>query len=130
VDYTLKSIDSKISPKPEWILSRFDWLIDDIGWGIDQPSAKWSIAQIVQQLDSVLSSRQRKRATELLKHNLETGNDWIVQNVTAEVLTNIVLEYNDKQLKQWLLPRLNRMIKDSRKSVANRAKKYYELIKA
>ena len=115
------SLSVNTQPKPEWLLERFDWLIHDIGWNLDQPSAKWSIAQIVQELRTKITEKQRNEAIELLKHNLETESDWIVQNTTADTLTDFAA--NDSRLKAWLVPRLNKMKKDNRKSVSSKAVK-------
>lgn len=116
-----ESISIQLSPKPEWILQRFDWLIQDIGKNLDQPSAKWSIAQMVRVLRPMLTQHQYEEAKVLLKHNLENEKDWIVQNMTATTLAAFAEE--DVLLKKWLLPRLRAMSKDNRKSVAAKARK-------
>ena len=118
-----ESISTSHKPRPEWIMKRFDWLIDDIGRNLDQPSAKWSIAQIMMHLDDQLSDEQRNRVIDLLKYNLETEQDWIVKCTTAEALTEIVIKYSDKSLLRWLVLHLEGMTKDSRKSVSGRGKK-------
>lgn len=64
-----------LNPQTEWILERLDWLIDDIGRNLDQPSAKWSISQIIMQPDNELSDKQREKLVDLLKYNLETEDD-------------------------------------------------------
>lgn len=110
-------------PRPEWVMSRFDWLIDDIGRNLDQPSAKWSIAQMVMQLDVRLTKEQRARAVELLRHNLKAEDDWIVICATAQTLASVVLKHKDSNLKKWLIPHLKKMTKDARKSVAAKAEK-------
>lgn len=115
------SLSPTIKPKPEWILERFDWLIDDIGNNLDQPSAKWSVAQIVLELQNKITNDQLSKAIELLKRNLETENDWIVQNITADTLANLALK--DGSLKKWLIPRLEKMKSDKRKSVSAKAAK-------
>lgn len=115
------SLPKDVLPKPMWILSRFDWLIGDIGWNLDQPSAKWSIAQMVQQLQSDLDESQKARAIKLLKHNLETEKDWIVQNMTGTTLADFAIK--DKKLREWLLSKLQDMKKDKRKSVSGKAEK-------
>ena len=115
-----ESISPKISPRPEWILERFDWLIHDIG-KLNQPSAKWSIAQMMKLLKPLLSNGQQKEVIKLLKHNLETEDDWIVQNMTADSLADFALE--DSSLRKWLVSHLNVMKMDKRKSVAGKANK-------
>ena len=75
-------------------------------------------------LDDELASKQRLKVVDLLKHNLETEDDWIVTNVTAEALTSIVIEHDNVDLRKWLLPRLKKMTQDERKSVAGRGRKF------
>lgn len=124
-----ESMKKGLKPRPEWVMERFDWLIDDIGVNLDQPSAKWSIAQIMMYLDDMLNDEQRVRVVKLLKHNLDTEDDWIVKCNTAEALTKIVLVHNDRQLEKWLISRLELITKDSRKSVAGRGDKLLKQIK-
>lgn len=115
------SLSASVQPKPEWILNRFDWLIKDIGWTLDQPSAKWAIAQIIQELQHKINKEQRDKAIKLLKNNLETEADWIVQNTTADTLADFAA--SDVELKRWLAPRLEKMKKDRRRSVSSKAAK-------
>jgi len=117
------SLQPSAVPRPDWVLSRFDWLLKEIGWVLTQPSAKWSIAQISVALDEHLSDTQRENAIALLKHNLVNEQDWIVQNTTADALAHFVQLYDNKSLCKWLLPKLDVMAKDSRKSVAARGEK-------
>lgn len=123
-----ESMKTSAKPRPEWIMERFDWLIDDIGRNLDQPSAKWSIAQIMEELDDRLSIKQRQSVVSLLKNNLETENGWIVQCTTAETLANIVINHKDTDLRRWLIPRLKSMTKDEWKSVAGRGVKLIALL--
>lgn len=113
------SVSKNIQPKPEWVLDIFDWLISDIGWNLDQPSAKWTIAQIIKELRKKITEKQCNMAVNLLKHNLETESDWIVQNTTADTLTDFAT--NDSEIKTWLVPKLKKMKKDNRKSVSSKA---------
>ena len=97
-----------------------DRLLRDLGQ-IDQPSVQWHVAQMLQHLRGDLSGRQAQQATELLQRNLSTSTDWIVLNVTMDVLTEWAT--GDAPLTNWLVPTLNRLRHDKRKSVANRASK-------
>jgi hypothetical protein len=115
------SLSPNTQPKPEWIIDTFDWLIDDIGWNLDQPSAKWSIAQIILELKNNLTREQKDASIALLKHNLETESDWIVQNMTASTLADFATE--DNSLKSWLVRRLEQMKSDKRRSVSGKATK-------
>ncbi len=113
------SLSASVQPKPKWILDNFDWLINEIGWNLNQPSAKWSIAQIIQELQSEISEDQRDRAIRLLKNNLETESDWIVQSTTAETLADFAID--DVSIKNWLVIRLKSMKSDKRQSVSSKA---------
>lgn len=106
--------------KPDWIMEYLDRFQSEIS-GLDQPSAKWSLAQMFMWLDAKMSDRQRERAVEIMKHNLETEDDWIVQSTTAESLAHFAA--TDNHLKEWLLLRLERMKHDERSSVARKAHK-------
>lgn len=105
---------------PELIMNYMDKFQSEIA-NLDQPSAKWSLAQIFMWLSESLDDSQTQRAIEIMKHNLETENDWIVQCNTAESLAHFAK--SDPDLKQWLIPQLQRMTRDTRNSVARKAQK-------
>ncbi|MBW4472450.1 MAG: hypothetical protein KME45_19065 [Stenomitos rutilans HA7619-LM2] len=106
--------------KPEWLVPYIDKLISEVST-IHQASAQWTIAELFQTLSIFMSETQRTNALKILKQNLETATDWIVLNNTMETLGEWAV--TDSELKGWLLPHLNRLSGDSRKSVAGRAKK-------
>ena len=106
--------------EPKLIMSYMDKLQSEIA-NLDQPSAKWSLAQIFMWLDSSMAEPQMQRAIEIMKHNLETENDWIVQCNTAESLAHFAK--SNPELKQWLTPQLHRMTQDTRNSVVRKAQK-------
>jgi hypothetical protein len=90
---------------------------------INQPSTKWTLAQLFLMLKKHLSETNLKKVKDILKYNLETENDWIVINFTLEALTDFAR--TDENLKNWLRPHLIKFQTDKRKSVATRAKKFY-----
>ncbi len=106
--------------KPGWFLRHVDRLLGDLG-EIEQPSVQWHVAQMMLRLRDDLSDDQAQRATSLLQGNLTSSADWIVLNVTMDVLTRWA--DRDPQLAIWLMPELERLSQDSRKSVAKRAAK-------
>ena len=106
--------------QPGWFVTHVDRLLSDLGQ-IDQPSVQWHVAQMLQRLRSDLSDGQAQQATELLQRTLSTSTDWIVLNVTMDVLTEWATR--DAPLANWLVPNLNRLRHDKRKSVAKRASK-------
>ncbi|MBO3698096.1 hypothetical protein [Roseivirga sp. E12] len=88
---------------------------------IDQASTQWTLASLFNLLESGMSLSQIERAKQIMKHNLEFHNDWIVLNTTIDTLGN--WSKKDESLKVWILPHLQRLSKDSRRSVSKRAKK-------
>ena len=116
----------RISKKhPEWLIPYIDKFLNEIST-IPQPSAQWTLADLFLSLSQHMSDEQQAEAKSILKHNLESSNDWIVLNNTMQTLAECAR--NDSELKQWLIPQLNRLSKDSRKSVAGRAKKLKAII--
>lgn len=104
----------------DWLLPHLDYLIDDIG-DLDQASAQWTLAQLLDRYSHDLTADQHARALTLLQRNLANHHDWIVLNHTIETLSDWAA--TDPTLMQWLLPQLHRLANDPRKSVAKRARK-------
>lgn len=104
--------------RPDWFVEHVDRLLDDLGQ-IDQPSIQWHVAQMLQHLRDDLSQDQARRATALLQRNLSGSTDWIVLNVTMDVL--IEWTRHHPALADWLRPELERLRHDRRPSVARRA---------
>ncbi|MCR9252674.1 MAG: hypothetical protein NXI20_19795 [bacterium] len=97
-----------------------DRLLNEIS-KIDQASTQWTLSTLFMLLEDVMSSDQKNQSLQIMKNNLVNHNDWIVLNTTMETLTNWAKE--DEALKDWLIPHLDRLSLESRKSVAGRAKK-------
>jgi len=106
--------------KPNWLVPYIDKLIDVIS-KIDQASAQWTLANLFETLSTDMTPVQMEKAKEILKRNLESHDDWIVLNNTMQTLGTWASE--DKKLKEWLGPHLEKLSNDSRKSVSGRAKK-------
>lgn len=106
--------------RPDWFMPHVDRIIDDVG-AIEQPSIHWHVAQMLHHVRGDLSARQARRADALLKRNLTRSSDWIVLNVTMDVLAARAAQ--DPVLARWLTPELKRLCQDPRKSVAKRAAK-------
>lgn len=104
-----------------------DRFIDEIGV-LDQASAQWTLAQLFDRLSGEMTDRQRKSALEVMKRNLANHNDWIVLNLTMETLVR--WSADDLALKQWMIPHLERLSSDGRKSVASRAAKQLRILGA
>jgi hypothetical protein len=104
--------------QPGWFVPHIDRLLDDVGQ-IEQPSVQWHVAQMLHHLRADLDDGQAKRATELLQRNLSTSTDWIVLNITMDVMSRWAT--HDPALARWLVPELDRLRRDPRASVAKRA---------
>ncbi len=112
--------------KPDWLVSYLDRLIDVISQ-INQASTQWTLALLFETLAPHMTAPQFTRARDVMKTNLEHHNDWIVLNNTMQTLTSWALD--DVALKKWLVPHLERLSADRRKSVAARAKKFLLVLK-
>lgn len=106
--------------QPGWFVSHVERILGDLG-RIGQPSVQWHVAQMLQHLRDRLTEDQAGRALRLLQQNLASSTDWIVLNVTMDVLTDWA--HRDPSLTGWLIPELERLRQDHRNSVATRAAK-------
>lgn len=106
--------------KQELLIPYIDRFLTEIA-AIDQASTQWTIAQLFELLKRELSLSQIEQAKEIMKNNLANHTDWIVLNTTMDILAK--WSKKDAELKEWILPHLDRLATDERKSVSNRAKK-------
>ena len=111
--------------QPEWLVPYIDRLTNEISQ-IDQASTQWTLANLFDLLESYLSAEQKAKAQAIMQHNLANHNDWIVLNNSMQVLGD--WSKNDPELAQWLLPHLERLSTDGRKSVAKRATKLLSIL--
>jgi len=111
--------------KPQLVVPFLDDFITEIS-KINQASARWTFAQLFLILEQFVSAKQKEKVIDILKNNLANSSDWIVLNTTMETLH--FYSKNNSELKKWLEPQLNRLTKDTRKSVSTRAKKYLNLL--
>lgn len=122
VSNAMKRIEAE---KHGWLMPHLDELIDDVG-KLDQASAQWTLAQLLDRYAGDLTADQRKRALALMKRNLERHNDWIVLNHTLETLSQWAMK--DGALRAWLKPHVERLAREPRKSIAGRARKKLKLL--
>ena len=106
--------------RPDWLQPYVDRLIQEISQ-LDQASAQWTLATLFLLLENGMQSSQKKAACRILKNNLEHHQDWIVLNTTMDTLA--AWAGSDARLRNWLLPRLQRLEGDKRGSVARKAAK-------
>lgn len=105
---------------PDWLVPYLDRFLAEISQ-IDQASTQWTLASLFLMLQEWMDPRQKQQGVAILQRNLDTSDDWIVQNTTMETLA--IWAQNDPELKAWLLPRLEQFTHSRRKSVAGRARK-------
>ena len=111
--------------QPELLVPFIDRLVGEIA-EIDQDSTRWTLATLYELLENRMSETQMQKARSIMQANLDRCSDWIVLNRTMETLARWALA--DKRLKSWLLPRLEHIATDNRKSVAKKAVKMQTLL--
>jgi hypothetical protein len=107
------------------LIPYIDRLLDEISQ-IDQASTKWTLANLFALLQKDMTAEHLAKAKTIMKDNLAHHNDWIVLNNTMETLGTWAKK--DEELKKWIIPHLERLEKDERKSVHKRAKKIQLLL--
>lgn len=106
--------------RPDWFAEYADRLLSEIA-AIDQPSAKWTLAQLFLEHQKRLTPDQRARATEVLIRNLHEEEDWIALNMSMKTLERWVRD--DPEITPRIEVRVRSLADDRRKSVANGARK-------
>lgn len=106
--------------QPEWLVPLIDGFLTEIA-ELDQASAQWTLADLFQTLAPLMTPAQRQQAEVVLKRNLAQHHDWIVLNQTMKTLGEWATQ--DAALKAWLIPHLERLQQDGRKSIAKTAAK-------
>jgi hypothetical protein len=105
---------------PDWFAAHIERFISEIAY-IDQPSARWTMAQMVAELDGYLTDDQRMRAVAMLRRNLAESRDWIV--IIQSLRTLAMWAKEDAELCDWLIPQLMHFSNDPRRSVSGNARK-------
>ncbi|MDJ0612300.1 MAG: hypothetical protein QNJ29_01385 [Rhizobiaceae bacterium] len=106
--------------QPELLVPFIDRLINEIG-ELDQPSAQWTLPKLFEGAEAAMTSDQKSKALALVKRNLANNDDWIVLNNSIEYLARLAKDNAD--LQAWLMPHLERLSSETRKSVARRAQR-------
>jgi len=83
------------------LIPYIDRLLNEISQ-IDQPSTKWTLANLFELLDKDFSPQQLVSAKSIIKKNLAEETDWIVLNNSMETLAK--WSKADNALKDWLYP--------------------------
>ena len=105
---------------PDWATDHMDRLQSEVA-AIDQASTQWTLALIFNLTKHLMNDTQKKRAIDIMKHNLADHPDWIVLNNSMQVLFE--WSSDDPALAAWLKPHLERLTSETRKSVSGRARK-------
>lgn len=100
--------------QPDWFRPYFDRFYGEVA-GLTQPSTRWTLAQMALELAPLFNDAQRQRAAAVLKDNLTAYDDWIVLSQTLKTLG--AWAKTDPNLRGWLIPQLERLAADPRKSV-------------
>ena len=103
---------------PEWIHAEIGAIMSWVE-RLKQPSAQWSLGQMLLAIGPLLSESERERSIALMKTHIEHSQDWIVLNHTMETLAQWA--HDDHDLEEWLVPHLACFAEDSRKSISKRA---------
>ena len=109
-----------VAAAPERVAARLDRILTEVA-AIEQPSARWTLAQVVDVLLDDLTAPQRARAVEIVRGDLEHGTDWIVLGTALKVLGRWA--HDDPDLAGWLRHEAARHLGDERSSVARIARR-------
>ncbi|MDW3646596.1 MAG: hypothetical protein R8P61_06030 [Bacteroidia bacterium] len=88
---------------------------------IDQASTQWTLASLFDSLSRDLNDEQYLMAQKIMQKNLAHHQDWIVLNTTMATLAKWAKK--DESLRKWMIPHLERLALDERKSVKGRSQK-------
>lgn len=106
--------------RPDLIVPFLDRLIDEIAH-LDQASAQWTLPKLFDGAAGDMTDAQTNAALKIVKRNLADHGDWIVLNNSIDYLAPRAAK--DAALRDWLMPHLDRLAADARKSVSKRAEK-------
>lgn len=117
---TSSSVKRVFHKHPEWFVEYADRLLDEISQ-IDQPSTKWTLAQLWLEHRARLTEGQQLRAKENLVKTLLEEDDWIALNMSMKTLERYAK--NDPKLIARIADRTREIAHDERKSVSKGAMK-------
>lgn len=117
---TSNAIRRIFKDRPEWFIQYADRLLDEVS-KIDQPSTKWTLAQLWLEHKKRLTPEQKIRASQNLIKTLLEEDDWIALNMSMKTLERYVKE--DPALPPIIADRARELANDQRKSVSKGALK-------
>ena len=104
--------------KPRWLDTHSERLFADMAT-LDQPSTKWTFAQLALDLSKHLSDAETARAKDIVVKNLHDETDWIALNMSMKTCAHWVK--SDPDLAKRIQARAHELSTDRRRSVANGA---------
>ncbi len=112
--------------KPQWFEPYKKTLFYD--WPqIDQASVQWHLAQILSEIS--LTPDETQLATTILKNNLKSTSDWIVENLTLDALASftrkgsfdvdefiVILQLHKNSRYKSVVSRVNKLLEEFNKA--------------
>ena len=93
---------------------------------IDQPSAKWTTIQILNELFDQLDEKEKTQSVEICLRYLRNEEDWIVINQSLNFMRNHLERFDFKDPEMMKL--LNFFVNDVRKSISKNAEKLIKIL--
>ena len=93
---------------------------------IDQPSAKWTTIQILDELFDQLDEKEKTQSVEICMRYLRIEKDWIVINQSLNFMRNHLERFDFKDPEMMKL--LNYFVDDKRKSISKNAEKLIKIL--
>lgn len=109
-----------VKEKKDLLIPYIDRFLTEIA-AIEQASTQWTLASLFDNLSKELTEEQYQSAQKIMQKNLAHHQDWIVLNTTMATLAKWAKK--DESLRKWMIPHLERLAKDERKSVSGRSQK-------
>ena len=103
---------------PEWFDPYKQRMFDEVS-SVRQPSVQWHLAQMFCEMS--LTDAEKKRAVQIMTHNLESLDEWVVTNLTIEALATFVRRGDFERAK--FVEILKKFQSSRHNSVARRAQK-------
>ena len=108
---------------PAYILPLIDLFIQDAK-KLENPTFRWTIAQIVTELNALLDTKQLKEMSMIVFDNLTISQDWILLAQSLKSCQIII----KKHIGTPDISIINGLTKDPRNAVSSQAKKVLQLL--
>ena len=111
--------------KPELFKQWKKRLIKEVS-DIDQPYAKWTTIQILNELFDQLDEKEKTQSVEICLRYLRNEKDWIVINQSLNFMKNHLERFDFKDPEMMKL--LNFFVDDERNSISKNAEKLIQIL--